>query len=482
MAEAARQPGHYYQVLGIELAPSEVTADHIKTAYKKACLRYHPDRNAGDPSATQKFQEIQKAYEVLSNPRHRSVYDSWGGEGLQQYEDEKLDAFEAALGLTSPLFKSMLRWPILFGIWLLVLASCSYLGLSLDRAAVLGLSIWRGPVLFLHQLITVAIVRNPRPNVRYVLPIVATAALVLLLDLVIYAFTPKLLLSWSADVALLSALLLLVNFEIRQWDLSLGLFVVMLPPLLYVRNVGSFVAQLLTAHVALMCWVVVVGQVVLMQLPRPVQTYPSRYALPIAKIAGGLLLLPIALFLRLKVTSAGYFVYGALLGFFALDSLVTRWLPRIEYLLPILAELLVPLYVVIFNPRARSGRFIGRKLLHAVIAAAMLLLPGWLRTLAASLALYVGLAQMLHLAKEPLLPLVVIFVCDLVFRGIPAATWPFVTCFSTVCAVSWVLDNPGPGDEQPAADAESEQEPPSHGWEEATSPPPQPPRRKKGRR
>jgi hypothetical protein len=195
-----------------------------------------------------------------------------------------------------------------------------------------------------------------------------------------------------------------------------------------------------------------------------------------------LLLLPIALFLRLKVTSAGYFVYGALLGFFALDSLVTRWLPRIEYMLPIVAELLVPLYVVIFNPRARSGRFIGRKLLHALIAAALLLLPGWLRTLAASLALYVGLAQLLYLAKEPLLPLAVIFVFDLFFRGLPAATWPFVTCFSTVSAASWVLDNPGPGDEPPAADApESEQEPPSEAWEEA-SPPPPPPRRKKGRR
>jgi hypothetical protein len=36
--------------------------------------------------------------------RYVQVYDSWGGEGLQQYEDERLDAFEAALGLTSPLY------------------------------------------------------------------------------------------------------------------------------------------------------------------------------------------------------------------------------------------------------------------------------------------------------------------------------------------------------------------------------------------
>jgi hypothetical protein len=57
-------------------------------------------------------------------------------------------------------------------------------------------------------------VKSPKPNVRYVLPMVVTAATVIFLDLVIYALTPKLLLSWSADLALLSALLLLVNLEV----------------------------------------------------------------------------------------------------------------------------------------------------------------------------------------------------------------------------------------------------------------------------
>jgi curved DNA-binding protein CbpA len=62
----------YYQILGIEKNASQ---EDIKKAYRKLALENHPDKNK-DPGATQKFQEISKAYEVLSDSEKRKKYDN----------------------------------------------------------------------------------------------------------------------------------------------------------------------------------------------------------------------------------------------------------------------------------------------------------------------------------------------------------------------------------------------------------------------
>lgn len=70
----------YYRILGV---PRNATDEEIKAAFRKAALKYHPDRNPGNKEAEAKFKEINEAYEVLSSPEKRSIYDQFGYEGLR---------------------------------------------------------------------------------------------------------------------------------------------------------------------------------------------------------------------------------------------------------------------------------------------------------------------------------------------------------------------------------------------------------------
>lgn len=70
----------YYEVLGLDRSSS--TAD-IKKAYRRLALQYHPDRNPDDPKAEEKFKEASEAYEVLSDPQRRQLFDAYGHAGLE---------------------------------------------------------------------------------------------------------------------------------------------------------------------------------------------------------------------------------------------------------------------------------------------------------------------------------------------------------------------------------------------------------------
>jgi molecular chaperone DnaJ len=70
----------YYSILGV---PRNATQEEIKRAYRRLALKYHPDRNPGDKEAEEKFKEISEAYEVLSDPEKRAIYDSYGYSGLK---------------------------------------------------------------------------------------------------------------------------------------------------------------------------------------------------------------------------------------------------------------------------------------------------------------------------------------------------------------------------------------------------------------
>ncbi len=72
-------PRDYYEILGVTREAGE--AD-VKKAFRRLARELHPDVNDHDPEAEEKFKEAAEAYEVLSDPERRSIYDRYGHEGL----------------------------------------------------------------------------------------------------------------------------------------------------------------------------------------------------------------------------------------------------------------------------------------------------------------------------------------------------------------------------------------------------------------
>lgn len=68
----------YYEILGVSRSASEA---EIKRAYRKLAMKFHPDRNPGDREAEERFKKIKEAYEVLSDPKKRALYDRFGHVG-----------------------------------------------------------------------------------------------------------------------------------------------------------------------------------------------------------------------------------------------------------------------------------------------------------------------------------------------------------------------------------------------------------------
>ena len=70
-----------YEVLGISRSAD---AAAIKKAYRKLAKKYHPDNNAGNPAAEEKFKEIAEAYDILSDPKKKELYDQFGYAAFDQ--------------------------------------------------------------------------------------------------------------------------------------------------------------------------------------------------------------------------------------------------------------------------------------------------------------------------------------------------------------------------------------------------------------
>ncbi len=70
----------YYEVLGVT---RDVSEKDLKKAYRKLAMKYHPDRDTSDKTLEEKFKEAKEAYEVLSDPEKRNVYDQLGHAGVE---------------------------------------------------------------------------------------------------------------------------------------------------------------------------------------------------------------------------------------------------------------------------------------------------------------------------------------------------------------------------------------------------------------
>lgn len=70
----------YYRVLELN---QEATEADIKKAFRRLSVKYHPDKNPGDQGAAKKYIEVSKAYEILTDPEKKQLYDLYGEEGDQ---------------------------------------------------------------------------------------------------------------------------------------------------------------------------------------------------------------------------------------------------------------------------------------------------------------------------------------------------------------------------------------------------------------
>ncbi|MEM9067588.1 MAG: J domain-containing protein [Myxococcota bacterium] len=84
-----------YDVLGLS---KSATADEIKQAYRRLAKELHPDRNPGDTNAEERFKKVGQAYQVLSDPKRRALYDEFGEVGLREGFDPER-ARRAAAGV-----------------------------------------------------------------------------------------------------------------------------------------------------------------------------------------------------------------------------------------------------------------------------------------------------------------------------------------------------------------------------------------------
>ena len=92
----------YYKTLGVKRA---ATQEEIRKAYRRLARKYHPDLNPGDKSSEEKFKLLSEAYDILSDPKKREVYDKFGS-----YSDNMREAARGPAGAGFDFDWSVFYW------------------------------------------------------------------------------------------------------------------------------------------------------------------------------------------------------------------------------------------------------------------------------------------------------------------------------------------------------------------------------------
>src|SRR6266850_2582398 len=85
----------FYKILGVK---RDAKPEEIKKAYRRLARKYHPDVNPGDKGAEERFKQMSEAFDVLSDPKKRTVYDRFG-----QYSENLADAAARGADIEMPL-------------------------------------------------------------------------------------------------------------------------------------------------------------------------------------------------------------------------------------------------------------------------------------------------------------------------------------------------------------------------------------------
>jgi curved DNA-binding protein len=83
----------FYGILGVSRGAS---VDEIKKRYRKLAAKLHPDKNPGDKTTESQFKEVNRAYEVLSDPKKRALYDEFGEDALREgFDPDRMRQYRA---------------------------------------------------------------------------------------------------------------------------------------------------------------------------------------------------------------------------------------------------------------------------------------------------------------------------------------------------------------------------------------------------